>query len=279
MLEAELALYSPAVSDAALWAVAQNAIRHLIEADEHFKKQRYASSLASAVLSVEETGKLHFLAFCGKTFEGNKHKGHQIIFVAALNLLAELPKTAPWQRILKQGLLADAALSVELQQIVAENPEFNEFIDALRKGALSDPKERVAAWAKAMQAKKLRDGTTETWRPFIDGLFHKLRMKATYVDIGETGEVTSGPSFIDAGNAEFMCFGALGLLMLAFGLTVRARLWNHRDDFTRALPEDITGMATFMQVVRPIVERAAAAGRGKAIPVLDAINHAVTGAA
>jgi hypothetical protein len=36
------------VSDAVLWAIAKNSIRHLVEADEHFKKQRYPSALASA---------------------------------------------------------------------------------------------------------------------------------------------------------------------------------------------------------------------------------------
>ena len=78
MVEAELALYSSAVSNAALWAVAQNSIRHLVEADDHFKKQRYASVLASAVLSIEETGKLHFLAFMGKSFD--KHQHNALIF-------------------------------------------------------------------------------------------------------------------------------------------------------------------------------------------------------
>lgn len=42
-----------AASDAVLSAIARNALRHLLEADDHFKHQRYASALASAIFSIE----------------------------------------------------------------------------------------------------------------------------------------------------------------------------------------------------------------------------------
>jgi hypothetical protein len=53
------------VSDAALRAVGTNALRHLLEADQHYKAGRYASATASAVLSIEGSGKLGFLAATG----------------------------------------------------------------------------------------------------------------------------------------------------------------------------------------------------------------------
>lgn len=54
-----------AVTDAAVRAVGANAARHLLEADQHYKARRYPSATASAVLSIEESGKLTFVAVTG----------------------------------------------------------------------------------------------------------------------------------------------------------------------------------------------------------------------
>ena len=51
-----------AVTDEALWAVAKNALRHLIEANANWRAQRFASALVSAVFAIEEAGKLSLLA-------------------------------------------------------------------------------------------------------------------------------------------------------------------------------------------------------------------------
>jgi hypothetical protein len=256
-----------AVSDAALWAVAQNSIRHLTEADDHFKKQRYASAFASAVLSIEEAGKANFLLATGKQAEKNSHRVNQLVFIGLLYVLTGLPKDAQWQTILKEGLQADAALSAEQQQTIAEHPEFGEWIDRLRAGELTDTQERVNAWAQAALAQHNRDGTADRWRPMYEGLFHKLRLKATYVDVGEDGEVKSGPSMIQADNAELLCFGALGLLYVTLGITLKARpgLSSRAAECLKAFPDDMTSMATvkrILQLLQVSIDRAAnAAGK------------------
>jgi AbiV family abortive infection protein len=56
-----------AVSEGALKAVAANAVRHLIEADQHYKAGRYPSATVSAAISIEEIGKLGFLAATGSS--------------------------------------------------------------------------------------------------------------------------------------------------------------------------------------------------------------------
>jgi len=247
-------------SDAVIWAIAQNATRHLIEADEHFKKQRYASALASAVLCIEELGKLHFLALTGRTLKREKHRGHQIPFIAMLAVVSGLPQMAPWQTMLKEGLRGDAVLSPEQQKDVDEHPDFAELVRRLRAGELTDPQERVNALAQATVAKEQRDGTSDSWRPLLEGRLHKLRMQATYVDVAKTGDVvTSSPATVDANAAEGLCIGALCLVTLTFTFTMREPLSSHFEDFTKSLPADITGhkeVSALGQAIKEWLEKA-----------------------
>jgi hypothetical protein len=244
-------VYAKGISDAALCAVARNSIRHLVEADDHFKKQRFASALASAVFSIEECGKLYFVALTGK---GNQpHRLKQIFFVAMLKVLMGLGSLSKWQPILKDGLPADAVLSEEQQKDIAEHPEIGTFVEELRAGRLTDPQERLAAFAQAVTKKEQRDGTTARWMPFFEGALHKLRMQATYVDIADSGEQKSDPSMIEASNAKFLCAGALGLLTISFGL-MWERLSSLTDEFKQlTLTDDLTGQDTVRQVMQPII--------------------------
>jgi hypothetical protein len=245
-------VYAKGISDAALCAVARNSIRHLVEADEHFKKQRFASALASAVFSIEECGKLYFVALTGK---GNQpHKMKQIFFVAMLKVFMGLGSLSQWRTMLKEGLTADAVLSEEQLKNIAEHPEIGAFVEALRAGQLTNPQERLNAFAHAMTQKEQRDGTTARWMPLFEGALHKLRMLATYVDIADSGEPISDPSVIEASNAEFLCAGALGLLTISFGL-MWERLSSLTDEFKQlTLTDDLTGRDTVEKVGQPFLD-------------------------
>jgi len=70
------------VSDAALKAVAANSVRHLLEADQHYKARRYPSATASAVLSIEEAGKLSFITAHESVPKEKRHVAHAMLFVA-----------------------------------------------------------------------------------------------------------------------------------------------------------------------------------------------------
>jgi hypothetical protein len=240
------------VSTTTLWAVVRNAIRHLIEADDHFKRDRHASALASAVLSIEEAGKAITCMALGKDIVGrNRHALHQLPFLALITVLMRMPSESKWQSILKDGLAPDAELSAEIKQAAVEHPEFATFIADLRAGKLSDKRERVNAWAQARLAESNREGTLDEWqKPILDGVLHNLRLKATYVDIGKHGEVISGPSMIDKDLAESVCVGALSFLLLT---AAYPRLADHRDEINELLREDLTGMKAILDVVQRLV--------------------------
>jgi AbiV family abortive infection protein len=96
-----------AVTDAALRAVAANATRHLLEADQHYKARRYPSATASAVLSIEESGKLAFLASTGSMPKAKgraRHAMHAALFVALAKLFAaDSAWVADWRKMLRDG--------------------------------------------------------------------------------------------------------------------------------------------------------------------------------
>jgi hypothetical protein len=245
-------IYAKGISDAALCAVARNSIRHFLEADEHFKKQRFASALASAVFSIEESGKLYFVALTGK---GNQpHRVKQIIFVAMLKVLMGLGFWSPWREILKYGLTADAVLSEEQLKNIADHPEIAAFVEALRAGQLTDQQQRCDTFIQAVIQKEQRDGTTDRWRPLIEGQLHKLRLRATYVDVSDAGEAVSDPSIFDADSTEFLCAGALGLLTISYAI-LRPRLVGIAEEFEKMiLADDLTGQSTVRKVMQPFLD-------------------------
>ena len=74
------------VADEAVWAVAKNAARHLAEANQHYSAKRFASALASAVLAIEETGKISHLVSFGESPKSKRHAAHTMVFFALLKV-------------------------------------------------------------------------------------------------------------------------------------------------------------------------------------------------
>jgi|HubBroStandDraft_1064217.scaffolds.fasta_scaffold285855_1 hypothetical protein len=235
-----------AVNNAALGAVAANAMRHLIEADQHYKARRYPSATASAVLSIEETGKLAFFMFTGSPPKGKghaKHAMHTVLFVALLKTVSSFGWSNDWRQILREGNTPDAALTAQQKQTIADHPEVADFVRRVRAGELDDSKERLNAWAAAMTAKEQRDGTFKRWLPLITGGLQPLRLRATYVDVADSGDSWSGPDLNDSETPEILCAGALGLLglMLAGASSIRETL--DVRDLIESMPDDLTGLA------------------------------------
>jgi AbiV len=90
-----------AISDDALRAVAKNATRHLVEADQHYKAARFPSATASAVLSIEEAGKLSLLATHGFVPKVKRHAAHAMLFVGLLKALGSWGWTVEWAKIIR----------------------------------------------------------------------------------------------------------------------------------------------------------------------------------
>jgi hypothetical protein len=226
------------ISNDTLWAVAQNAIRHLLEADVHYKSskpQRYASALASVVFSLEEGGKLFFLKTTGTS--PIRHAIKQWPFLSGLMFLTNLGKTLPWQSVLKGGLAPDAQLSDEQRLDVTAHPEFAGIVRRLREGELSDVSERLDAFRAALTAKLERDGTNAFWSPFIRGHFHDLRMQATYVDVGSDGGIVPTSAAVMKSATEFL----MPLAWLSLVFVIALFLPERIAEFKNAIPESIPG--------------------------------------
>jgi hypothetical protein len=250
-----------AVTDEALWAVAKNAIRHLIEANEHYKGQRAASALASAVFAVEETGKMSLLAFHGETPKTKKHAAQAILFYALIRV-ASWGWTWEWAKLLQNALGGDVILSEQQQRIVAEHPEFAELVRLIQAGELKNLGERQQAFANAIVAKDKRDGTEERWRPLLESGLQKFRLRATYVDVKETG--VSSPESIQLEEASAMCSLACALLSLLLSmLLLSGRLTMHKNELVSLFPDDLIGLKeinTFMQAFQSSASDAPKAG-------------------
>ncbi len=158
-----------------------------------------------------------------------------------LMLACTLGREAHWHQILKDGLDPSAQLSDEQAQDVAAHPEFADTVRRLRAGELAEKKERVDAFALARYAKYQRDGTNAYWLERF-GFLHRLRMQATYVDVGDEGEVLAGPSTISPEAAELPIIGAAVLLGFAIKLFLRDRV----DDFVKSFQYDLTGQRLLM---------------------------------
>lgn len=246
------------ISDAALKAVAANALRHLLEADQHYKARRYPSATAAAVLSIEESGKLAFLVcngFMPKAKGSSRHAMHAALFVALVRMYS--PDSAwirDWRKVLHDGNASE--LTNQQQQTVAAHPELAGFVRRVTAGELMESKARVEAWAAAAVAKEQRDGTSKRWEPLWTTGLQRLRLAATYVDVGESGNVVSEPDMSEAGLPEGLCAGAASVFMLAIALTSYVRKTIDVRHLGGSLPADMTGFDLLRRAF-PILDRVA----------------------
>jgi hypothetical protein len=251
------------VTDEALWAVAKNAARHLVEANQHYSGKRFASAVACAVYAVEETGKMSFLVSGNESPKSKKHAAHAILFFALAKIISNWNWTWEWARLLRGEQTPDV-LSDAQQRTMAEHSEYAAIVEQLRAGKLSTLEERIQAFASAMGAKEARDGTTERWKPLFEQGLQKLRLRATYVDITESGfnnPETKGPD--DAGP---LCWAALALLWLILAMAlVGGRLQNHKAEIAQLLPDGLIGAADVTRFVQAL-QRAGATSSGDASP-------------
>ncbi len=234
---------SPPVSDAAIRAVAENAARHLLEADQHYKAKRFSSATASAVLSIEEAGKLLHIMIQGRAPKKNRHASHAAFFIGLLKVVGSWQWSAEWSKFLQGTAVgfADTELTDQQQMDVAEHPELEQFLRRLRAGELADSAERVRAWAEAVTAKEKRDGTYKTWERLFSRGLQETRLYATYVNVSDSGDLARDPRAIDDDFAKFICTGAVAFVFLTFLLAAHHRKCIVLRDLLKEFPEDLTG--------------------------------------
>jgi hypothetical protein len=243
-----------AISDAALKAVAANAFRHLLEADQHYKAARFPSAIASAVLSIEEAGKLSFLGTLGHAPKEKRHATHAILFVGLLKALGSWSWTAEWVKFYMSGANpADAGLSAQQQQDVAAHPELAEFVRRLQAGELVDSTERVNVFAAATVEKEKREGTHQHWESLFAKGLQTLRQKATYVDVTPTGDVQTDPNTLDESDAKFLCTGAVAFVILALMLAKYQRKSLQLENLFTDVPDDLTGFEAVHKVLCKLI--------------------------
>lgn len=233
---------SPAVSDAAIQAVAANAARHLLEADQHYKAKRFSSATASAVLSIEEAGKLLHIIIHGVAPKRNRHASHAAFFIGLLKVVGSWRWSVEWTKFL-QGTVgfADIELTDQQQMDVAEHPELEQFLRRLQAGELADSAERVRAWAEAVTAKEKRDGTYKTWERLFSRGLQETRLYATYVNVSDSGDLARDPRAIDNDFAKFICTGAVAFLFLTLLIAAHHRKCIVLRDLLKEFPEELTG--------------------------------------
>ena len=123
---------------AALMAIARNAARHLVEANQHYSGQRYPSALTSAIFAIEETGKLAIHSVGGEPPKSNqRHARHAILFYAMARMAEDLPSMLEWQPILRNGWTPETTLTERQQRALAEHPEYADILRRLQAGELS----------------------------------------------------------------------------------------------------------------------------------------------
>lgn len=233
---------SPAVSDAAIQAVAANAARHLLEADQHYKAGRFPSATASAVLSIEEAGKLNLLTILGSTPKKKRHASHAALFIALLKAVGSWRWFAEWTKLLQgETQFSDVELTDQQQLDVAQHPELEQFVCRLKAGELADSAERLRAWTEAVTAKEMRDGTYKAWERLFSGGLQEARLYATYVNISDSGDLERDPRAIDDNFAKFLCTGAVAFVFLTILLAAQGRKCIVIRDLLKEFPDDLTG--------------------------------------
>jgi hypothetical protein len=157
--------------------------------------------------------------------------------------------TWEWPKFVQNAFGADVTLSEQQQRIVAEHPEFAELVRRIQAGELKDLVERQQAFASALVAKDRRDGTEDRWKPLIEAGLQQFRLRATYVDVTESG--VSSPEAIQLDEARAMCWLACALLTLLLAvLFLSGRLTTQKNELIRLFPDDLIGLkeiSTFMQ--------------------------------
>jgi AbiV len=238
-----------AVSDASLRAIAVNAVRHLLEADQHYKAGRFPSATTSAVLSIEEAGKLSFLTAHGFVPKVKRHAAHAMLFLGLLKALGSWGWTADWAKIIRgEADPADLGLTAQQQQDIAAHPELAEFVRRVEAGELSDLAERNQALGAAVVAKERREGTFQPWDSLFANGLQAIRLKATYVDVTEAGDVqTDVNTFADESMAKFMCTGAVSFLVVALLLAMYTRKSLEVQDLVGSVPDDVTGLDVLLK--------------------------------
>lgn len=244
------------VPEAALKAVATNSLRHLVEANQHVKAANFPSAMSSVVLSIEEAGKLGFLASTGAVpTRGNKHATNSILFFALLAVVEGLTTggAQDWRAILRcEDNQPDLALTPRQQQEMADHPEVAEFVRRVRNGELPDKQARVAAWAAAFVAKEQRDGTSKRWEPLITRGLQALRLGATYVDVNPSTGTWTDPNSVDAELVRCLCGAAYGLLLLVVLLTRHTRPTIELEDLAGSIPEDLIGQKEIHEFIQKL---------------------------
>jgi hypothetical protein len=264
------------ISDAALIAVAANAFRHVLEADQHYKATRFPSAIASAVLSIEEAGKLSFLGTHEHAPKERRHAAHAILFVGLLKALGSWSWTAEWVKFYMSGANpTDVRLSAQQQQDVAAHPELAEFVRRLQSGELADSTERLDVFAAATVEKEKREGKHQPWESLFAKGLQTLRLKATYVDVTQTGDVQTDPSALDESDAKFWCTGAVAFVILALMLAKHQRKSLQLENlFTNVnVPDDLTGFEVVYKVLCKIIPGLPA--KTKAAELLNSAQAAI----
>jgi len=126
---------------------------------------------------------------------------------------------------------------------------------------LTDSKARLDAWGLAAVAKEQCDGTSKNWNPFTTAGLQRLRLAATYVDVGESGDAVSEPEWNNAELPGILCAAAWGLLLLVLALASKVRETLDVQDVLEPLPDDLTG-ADLLGRVFPGLGRVARARPG-----------------
>jgi hypothetical protein len=242
---------------AALVAVACNAARHLIEANEHYNEHRYASAVSSAIFAIEETGKLAIHSVGGEAPKSNKrHAAHALLFYALGRLSQDFQSMLEWQPILRNGWTRETTLTERQQRTLAEHPEFAKLVERMQAGELSTLAERTLEFVAALGVKADRDGTNAKWKPIVEQGLNQLRIQATYVDVTDTGFRT--PYTITEGEAYALCWFGLGLLLLQLAMSVNVGpLKEYKAEIAKILPErGLVGQADIAQFVEAFTKAA-----------------------
>jgi AbiV family abortive infection protein len=244
---------------AALMAIARNAARHLVEANQHYSGQRYPSALTSAIFAIEETGKLAIHSIGGEAPKSNqRHARHAILFYAMARMAEDLPSMLEWQRILRNGWTPGTTLTERQQRALAEHPEYADIVRRMQAGELSTLAERTQAFGAAATAKAERDGTVAKWQWVIEQGLNQMRIRATYVDVTDTG--FTSPEATSAGQASAMCWFALALFLLQIVIAVSVGpLKGHDAEVANLLPEaELIGQADIEKFIKDFTAAASA---------------------
>lgn len=238
---------------AALVALVKNAGRHLVEANQHYAGQRYASAVASAIFAIEETGKLSLILSGADAPKSNKRHAMHARGIYAISVLAEnWHCMTEWQSILRNGWTPNSTLTELQQTMLAVHPEYSEFVRRLQAGDLLTVEERTQAFAVAIAARMERDGSNARWQPVVEQGLNQRRIRATYVDVTETG--FTSPEATSAEEAHALCFLALVLMSLIFAVAIGVGpLKGYEAELAKLFPNydlDVIGGDEITQFVR-----------------------------